>query len=65
MVSTGWRKLIRDAGREGVTSRKSRLKQNSNCEKQHRSIQSRKGRCGLTLSQTEIAIAPQSDSVKG
>ncbi len=64
MVSTGWRKLIRDAGREGVTSRKSRLKQNSNCEKQHRSIQSRKGSCCLT-SQTEIAIAPRFDSVKG
>ena len=26
MVSTGWRKLLRDAGREGVYSRKYRLK---------------------------------------
>ena len=49
MVSTGWRKLLRDAGREGVYSRKYRLKQKSKCE-QHRSFRSQSRRCSLKTS---------------
>jgi len=56
MVSTGWRKLLRDAGREGVYSRKYRLKQNSKCE-QHRSFRSQSRRCSLKTSQAWFRVS--------